>query len=110
VKLTRFSLTLAILMAGIASPASSYAASSYKVTLPSDLFAGETQLKAGEYTLTVEAKQVVLKKGKESFSIPAVVEKNTSKFQETVLELTGTKIQAIDIGGTDLRIILRSAH
>ncbi len=104
-KFIHLTLRLAILAAGVAS-----AASSYKVTLPSDLSAGDVQLKAGEYTLTLEAKQVVLKKGKESFQIPAVVEKNDRKFSDTKLELMGSKIQAIDIGGTDMKILFRRSR
>jgi hypothetical protein len=104
-KLTQLSLTLAILMASIAS-----AAASYKINLPSDLFAGDTKLKAGDYTLTLEGKQAVFKKGKESIQIPVDVEKNEKKFSDTTLELDGAKIQAIDIGGTDMRITFRSSH
>ena len=100
-KLTQLRLSLAILAASVAS-----AASSYKVTLPSDLFAGDVQLKAGEYTMTLEGKQAVFKKGKESIQIPAIVEKNDKKFMVTVLELNGAKIQSIDIGGTDMKLSL----
>ena len=110
-KLTHLTLGFAILMASVACMVGvASAASSYKVTLPSDLFAGEVQLKAGEYILTLEGKQVVLKKGKDSFQIPAIVEKNDKKFPETTLELTGSKIQAIDVGGTDMKIILKTSH
>jgi hypothetical protein len=104
-KLTRLSLGFAMLAASVAS-----AASSYKVTLPSDLFAGDVQLKSGEYTMTFEGKQAVFKRGKESIQIPAIVEKNDKKFQNTTLELTGSKIQSIDIGGTDMKIMFRSSH
>src|SRR5271155_3963001 len=99
-KLTRLILSLVIFTAGLAS-----AASSYKVTLPSDLIAGDTPLKAGEYTLSLEGKMAILKRGKDSIQIPAVVEKNERKFQATVLELEGMKIQSIDLGGTDMKIM-----
>jgi hypothetical protein len=92
-------------MASLAS-----AASSYKVNLPSDLLAGGTKLKAGDYTLTLEGKQAVFKKGKETIQIPADIEKNEKKFSDTTLELDGAKIQAIDIGGTDMKITFRSPH
>jgi|ERR1700683_3911699 hypothetical protein len=103
-KLTQLFLSLALLTS-VAS-----AASSYKVTLPSDLFAGDTQLKAGDYTVSLEAKQVVFKRGKELIQIPAFVEKNEKKFEATTLEISGTKIQAIDLGGTDMKIMFRSSH
>jgi hypothetical protein len=104
-KLIQLILGLALLTASVAS-----AASSYKVTLPSDLFAGETQLKAGEYTMTLEGKLAVFKKGKESIQIPAIVEKNDKKYADTTLEISGTKIQSIDIGGTDMKIMFRASH
>jgi hypothetical protein len=104
-KLTQFSLGIAIVLAGVAG-----AASSYKVMLPSDLSAGDTQLKAGEYTLTLVGKQVVFKKGKESIEVPATVEKNDKKFRDTRLEVSGTKLQSIDIGGTDMMIMFRPPH
>lgn len=109
-KLTQFTLSLAILMASAALALSSYAASSYKVTLPSDLSAGDVLLKAGDYALTLEGKQAVFKKGKESIQIPFVVDKNPTKFPHTTLELMGSKIQAIDIGGTDMKILFRPSH
>jgi hypothetical protein len=98
-------LSLAVLAVSVAS-----AASSYKVTLLSDLFAGDIQLKAGEYTVTLEGKQAVFKKGKESIQIPAIVEKSEKKFIDTMVELEGSKIHAIDIGGTDIQIMFRSPH
>ena len=104
-KLTRFFLGLAVLMAGMAA-----AASSYKVTLPSDLSAGDVQLKAGEYTLTLEGKLAVFKRGKESIQIPAFVEKNDQKYEDTSLELVGSQMKAIDLGGTDMRITFRPSR
>jgi hypothetical protein len=104
-KLTQLFLSLALLSASVAS-----AASSYKVTLPSDLFAGDTQLKKGEYTMTLEGKQAVFKRGKESIQIPVFVEKNDKKFGDTTLEISGTKIQSIDLGGTDMKIMFRPSH
>jgi hypothetical protein len=104
-KLNQLFLGLAILTASVVS-----AASSYKVTLPSDLFAGEVLLKAGDYTLTLEGKQAVFKRGKETIQIPAIVEKNDRKFSDTTLEINGGKIQSVDLGGTDMRIMFRSSH
>jgi hypothetical protein len=104
-KVARFLFGLILLAAVVAS-----AASSYKVTLQSDLFAGDVQLKAGEYTMTLEGKQVVFKKGKESFQIPFSIEKNEKKFKATTLEIDGSKIHSIDLEGTDMKIMFRSSH
>jgi hypothetical protein len=87
-----------------------FAASSYKITVPSDLSAGETLLKAGQYTLTLEGKMAVFKKGTVSIQIPIFVDKNTGKTAQTTLEINGKMIQAIDLGGTDLRITFRPSH
>ncbi len=93
-KLAYLTFGITLLLASVAS-----AASGHKVTLPSDLSVGDVQLNAGVYILTVEGKQAVFKKGKESIPVPAVVDKNTTKFQETTLEIEGNKIQAVDIAG-----------
>jgi hypothetical protein len=86
------------------------AASNYKVTLPSDLFAGDVKLKAGEYTMTLDGKLAIFKKGKEAIPIPFIVDKNDKKFEATTLELSGSKIESIDLGGTDMKVIFRSSH
>jgi hypothetical protein len=104
-KLSQFPLRLAILLASIAG-----AASSYKVTLPLDVMVGETPLKAGEYTLTLEGKVATLKKGKVSVEFSFVVDKNEKKFFETVLETTGNKLEAIDLGGTNIKVVFRASH
>jgi hypothetical protein len=98
-------LGLAMLLASVA-----FAATSYKVTLPSDVFAGDVQLKAGDYMVTLEGKEAVFTKGKTVIRVPAIIDKNEKKFPETGLELSGSKIQSIDIGGTNIMIKFRSAH
>jgi hypothetical protein len=104
-KLIQLTLGLAIFAASMAS-----AASSYKVDVPSNLSAGDVQLKAGQYTITLEGKQAIFKKGKESIQIPVFVEKNPSKFSDTLLEIDGMTIYAIDLGGTDIKILFRRSR
>jgi hypothetical protein len=101
-KLAKLSLAFATLALGVAS-----AASSYKVTIPSDIWAGDTQLKAGDYKVQVEGNQATFMLGKQTIQVPASVEKNTLKTPETTLESTGTKLQAIDIGGTTMKIVIK---
>jgi hypothetical protein len=103
-KLGKLSFVFATLALGIAS-----AASSYKVTIPSDIWAGDTQLKAGDYKVTVEGDKATFMKGKQTVQVPASVEKATVKTPETTLESTGTKLQAIDIGGTTTKIVIAPA-
>lgn len=86
---------------------SAVAASAYKVTLPSDLSVGGTKLKSGDYTVSVEGKQAIFKRGKDTFSIPVDVEKGDKKFSQTTLELDGANIKRIDLGGTDSILVFQ---
>jgi hypothetical protein len=104
-QLSQLTFGVAILAATLAG-----AASSYKVDVPSNLSAGDVQLKAGEYTITLEGKQAIFKRGKESVQIPVYVEKNDAKFPHTMLEIDGMTIHAIDLGGTDTRILFRRSR
>jgi hypothetical protein len=102
-KLFKVSLSLVTLALGVAS-----AASAYKVTIPSDTWAGDTQIKAGNYKVTVEGNQATFTMGKQTVQVPASMEKGTNKFADTMLEASGTKLQAIDLGGTDTKIVFKS--
>jgi hypothetical protein len=102
-KLFKLSLGLATLALGVAS-----AASSYKVTIPADTWAGDTQIKAGDYKVTMTGSQAVFTMGKQTVQVAASVEKNASKFSDTMLESSGTKLNAIDVGGTDTKIVFKS--
>jgi hypothetical protein len=101
-KLAKLSLGLATLALGVAS-----AASSYKVNIPTDTWAGDTQLKAGDYKVQVEGNQATFVLGKQTIQVPASMEKNANKASETTLETSGTKLQAIDIGGTTMKIVIK---
>lgn len=102
-KLAKLSLGFAILALGVAS-----AASSYKITLPSDTWAGDTQLKAGDYKVQVEGDKATFMQGKTSIQVVASVETAAKKFSDTTLESSGTKLQAIDIGGTTTKIVIKA--
>lgn len=101
-KLVKLSLGLATLALGVA-----FAASSYRVTIPSDIWAGDTQLKAGDYKVQVEGNQATFTHGKQTIQVPASVEQSATKNAETSLEATGTKLQAIDIGGSTMKIVIK---
>ncbi len=102
-KLFKLTLSLATLALGVAS-----AASTYSVTIPSDTWAGDTQIKAGSYKVTVAGNQAVFTKGKQTVQVAASVEKSTSKFPDTMLESSGAKLNAIAFGGTDTKIVFNS--
>ena len=99
-KLTIVTLCLAALTIGVAS-----AASHYSVTLNSDLQVGATQLKAGQYRLHVEGNQATFQQGKKTIPVPVTVEQNPSKAQYTMLETTGSKLEAIELGGTNTKLV-----
>ena len=97
----KLTLCLATLALGIAS-----AASSYSVTLTSDMSAGTTQLKAGEYKIQVEGDQAIFKQGSATTPVPVTVEKNAKKFRYTTLETVDSKLQAIELGGTTTKLVV----
>ena len=101
---------LATLVLGIAGAVLAFAASSYKVILPSDISIGDTKLKSGEYTVSITGKQAVFKMGKVSVSVPVDVEKSPKKFSETTLEMSGGDLRVIDLGGTDSMLVFQAAH
>ena len=47
--------------------------------------------------------------GKQTVQVPASMETNAKKFSDTMLESSGTKLQAIDIGGTTTKIVFKSS-
>ena len=103
-KLGKLSLGLVIAL-GIASAASA----TYKVNIPSDTWVGDTQLKAGSYKVTVEGDKATFTSGKQTFQVPATVEQSSTKLSDTQLETTGTKLTAIDIGGSTTKIVIKDS-
>ncbi len=106
----RFRAALLLLASGLAGAVLSFAASSHNVTLLSDLLVGGTRLKSGEYSVSVEGKNAIFKKGKEVITIPVDVEKNSEKFPRTTLEISGTTLRVINLGGTDTMLVFRPPH
>src|SRR6185437_1411637 len=96
----KLSLCLATLALGIAS------AASYSVTLTSEISAGSTQLKAGQYKLEVEGNQAIFKQGSTSTAIPISVEKNAKKFRYTTVDTTDSKLHSIELGGTNTKLVV----
>lgn len=99
-KLTKLTLGIVTLALGVAS-----AASSYSINLASETWAGDTKLKAGEYKIQVEGNQAIFKHGKESITVPVTVEKAPNTYRYTSLEASNSKLDAIDLGGTNTKIV-----
>jgi len=98
---------LALSIIGIAS------AKSYAFTLGTPATAGATELKAGDYNVSVNGTQAVIKgENGKSVTVNVSIEHAAKKFEDTTVE-SGTKdgkavIQAIDLGGSDMRLVLGS--
>ena len=99
-KLGKLSLAFATLALGIAS-----AASSYKVTIPADIWAGDTQLKAGDYKVEMQGDKAVFTTGKKTVTIPATLGKSDQPFATTVFVSQKSKLKEIDLGGTQDKIV-----
>jgi Ca-activated chloride channel family protein len=80
----------------------------FNVTFTSNALAGDTQINAGTYRVTVDGGQIVFTIGKQSVQATAIVERSGVVFPGTMLEVAGNKLQAIDIGGTDTKIVFNS--
>ena len=105
-----FRLALATLVLCVTGAVLSFAASSYKVSLPSDVSIGDTKLKSGAYTVSLEGKLAVFKMGKLAISVPVTIEKSPKKFSETTLEMSGGELRMIDLGGTDTILVFQTSH
>ncbi len=86
----------------------SAAPSTFNVVVSSDSLVGDTQISAGNYKVTVEGNQAVFTTGKQSVQVAASMEKSPMTFPGTMLEVAGNKLQAIDLGGTDMKIVFNS--
>jgi hypothetical protein len=92
---------LATLVLAAASAASSH----YTLTIDSAQFAGDKELKAGEYKVEVVGDKAVFKSGKTVVEVPATLQKGDKKYALTTYQSTDKKIQEIDLGGTTSKIV-----
>lgn len=97
---------LALAITGIAS------AKSYTFSLTTATTVGPNELKAGDYDVKLEGSQAIVKdeaNGK-TWSVPVKVEHNSKKFGDTAVEVSNTNgkssVTAIDLGGSDTRIVI----
>ncbi len=102
-KISKLALALTTLAIGIAS-----AASNHSLTLREVTRVGQTELKPGDYKVTIEGDKVTFKSAKDSVEIPATVEKGAKKYPETVVDSSGSQVQDIRFGGTNLKVIFKS--
>lgn len=104
--LKKFVLAFAILALAAAFAGTVPSAHSYRITLVQSAVVNGTELKPGEYRLTVETSKITMVKGKETVEAPAKVDSVESKYETTAIRYTGKVISEIRLGGTKTRIVL----
>lgn len=78
----------------------------FHVNLDQDSVVEGKTLRAGEYKLSMENGNAVLRRGKESIEVPAKEETAPNKFVSTELDYRGgANLEEVDLGGTHTRIV-----
>jgi hypothetical protein len=100
-------LALALAFAGtVPAPGSSY-----KISLVQPSVVNGTDLKAGEYKLTLGADKVTILVGKTNVDVPAKFETVEKKFETTAIHYTvvngKSTISEIRLGGTKTRVLFQ---
>jgi len=85
--------------------AAASAASHYTLHLDSTQFAGDKELKAGDYKVEVSGDKATFKSGKAVIEVPAALQKVDHKYALTTYQSVDKKIQEIDLGGTATKIV-----
>ena len=84
-------------------------AESYSVTLFQPSVVSGTELKAGQYKLTIDGDKATIVKGKEKVEAAVKVETSDTKFDKTSVRYTDmggkSKVQEIRLGGTMTRVV-----
>jgi hypothetical protein len=94
---------LAITTVGIA------AAKSYSVTLTAPTKVGATELKPGEYEVSVKGSQAVFTNDSgKSFNVPVTIGQSDKKFSDTLVDTSSKdgedNIKEIDLGGSTTKL------
>ena len=84
-------------------------AASYSVTLFQPSMVSGTELKAGEYKLTIDGDKATITKGKEKVEAAVKMESTENKFSATSVRYSDQggkmKIQEIRLGGTTTKVV-----
>jgi len=98
-----------IALFALAGLAVASAGQSHRITLFQDSVVNGTELKSGEYKVTVENDKVVISNGKNKAEASVKVETSNTKFNSTsVRYLNGDgayKVKEIRIGGTTTKLV-----
>src|SRR5688572_5357135 len=92
--------------------AAASAASSYRVTLFQPSLVGGTELKPGEYKVTLKENKAVITSGKTSVEADVKTETADSKFNSTTVRYRNGdgkyRVQEIRLGGTNTRLVFEN--
>ncbi len=99
-------LTFAILALAAAFAGTVPSVHSYRITLAQPAVVNGTELKPGEYRLTVDESKITLVNGKSTVEAPAKLESVEKKYDNTAIRYTGKTIAEIRLGGTKTKIVL----
>jgi hypothetical protein len=102
----RFVLAFVILALAVATAGTVPGAHSYTITLAQAAIVNGTHLTPGDYRLTVSPAKVTLVQGKLNIDVPAKVETEDKKFDDTSVRYVGDKLSEIRIGGTKTRVVV----
>ena len=100
-----------LLLSVVALAATAFAASNtFKMTLSQDSIVEGKTLKAGDYKVSLENGNAVIKQGKQTIEVPAREETDANKFPTTSLiyEDQG-KLSEVRFGGTHTKILFEGA-
>jgi len=104
-KINKLMLGACVFSLGIAT-----AASNYHVRIADPTWVGTTELKPGDYQVSVDGDKVTFKLGKTIVAVAAKVETNASKYSDTMLDIKTengqAKLKELDLGGTKSKIVL----
>jgi hypothetical protein len=108
-KMFKLMLGASVFSLGIAA-----AASTYHVKIADSTWVGQSELKPGDYVVTLDpAGKITFKMGKNVIEAPAKVETNASKFADTQMNTKSVNGQAqlkeLDLGGTKSKVVFTDA-
>lgn len=99
-RLVQLTLGLATLALAVAS-----AASHYNLKLDTAQWAGDEELKPGDYKVELVGDKAVFTTGKTVVEVPATTQKSEKKFSATTYQASGSRIVEIDLGGTTTKLV-----
>jgi hypothetical protein len=107
----KYGMKKTLLLSFLVLGATGFAASNtFKMTLTQDSVIEGKTLKAGDYKVSLENGNAVIKQGKETIEVPAREETDANKFSTTTLLYEDqSKLSEVRFGGTHTKILFEGA-